>query len=247
MKKDNKSDKTVAVPPFLIKVGKKDHLLSLQNEGQIYFGTFSGYRGMDKKEIRKLLRCHLNQEPGNHIKYDSYRTDPREGLKFRIEANVSVKVTTPPFQNISFNDPKGSINVYQNRYTHLLCLYHIPRYLNENFKIDMEMTQFGEYALIITQPKIFLERLMAKMEQPFDMDYVNYSSEEKEIYSVFDKRKHYSYQNEFRIVTNIKEGNFIRIGNIKDITVLVKSSNLQSFEYEIEPFLNDKTSNLTRK
>lgn len=242
-----KNNKTVAVPPFLIKVGKKDHLLSLQNEGQIYFGTFSGYRRMDNKEIRRLLRCLLNQEPVNLIKYDSYRTDPHEGLEFRMKANVSAKLTTPPFQNISFNDPKGNINVYQNRYTHLYCLYHIPRYLNENFKIDMGMTLFGEYALIITKPKIFLERLMAKMEQPFDMDYVNYYSEEKEIYSVFDKRERFSYQNEFRIVTNIKEGNFIHIGNIKDITVLVKSSKLQSFEYEIEPFLNDKTSNLSQK
>lgn len=224
----------IKVPPILIKVGDKKNLLKLQKNGQIYFGTFSGYRKQEKTEMIKMFQDLLEGKQINIDEIDHYRRDAHEGRERTIPAKISIRFLEEKLNNLTIHEPNGKINIYQNEYEHLFCLYAIPNSLDVNFKIDSKMLKFGEHALIITNPKVFLERVIKKLNGNFNLGPVEYYTEEKDKYTVFQKKYLFNYQNEFRIAANINNGSSLLIGNIEDISTLVDAKTLMEIEYKIE-------------
>lgn len=129
------------------------------------------------------------------------------------------------------------LNLFQNKYSHLYCLYAIPNVIDDTYKIDSKMLKFGESALIITKPLEFLERLIGKIESNYDMDHVSYYDNCPMVngkYEIFQKQKTFEYQNEFRIAANLIEDNSVFIGDITDISILLDSQSLLELEYKIQ-------------
>lgn len=229
--------KTITVPPVLIKVAEEKNLIKLQKMGQIYFGTFEGYRKQEKEEFDQMLKSLLRKEKVNLDKTDFYRRDPLEGLERRFSGRGSLRFKDLNQNDITINVPDIKLNFFQNGYTHLYCLYAIPNIMNHDFKINSKMLKFGKSALIITKPLEFLERISRELNSSFDMDYVNYYDKAKMKdgqYNIFQKPDIFEYQNEFRIATNLFEGSSVFIGDISDISILVESKALLDIEYQIK-------------
>lgn len=100
-----------------------------------------------------------------------------------------------------------------------------------SFPIDQRNFEFGDYALILTNPQKFIDRISSQLEsQQINhkanlVEYVdnNYVGE----VGPFRKLKNFDYQSEWRLVCYNgpgKERNDIHIGSIKDICVVVKSN-----------------------
>ena len=227
-------DNQIKVPPALIKVGRKKDLLKLQQNGEVYFGTFSKYRMQEKTEMIKMFQDLLENKQINIDEIDHYRRDATEGREKVIPAEITVRFLHEKLNNLTIHDPNGKINIFQNKYEHLYCLYGIPNNLDTNFQIDSKMLKFGEHALIITDPLTFLKRCVEKLTGNYTLGSVEYYSEEKENYTIFQKKDFFQYQNEFRIAANIENGNSILIGNIEDISTLVQSKTLMEIEYTME-------------
>ncbi|WP_286709613.1 MULTISPECIES: hypothetical protein [Sphingobacterium] len=217
-------NKTIKVPPILIKIGRKEDLVKLQQLGQVYFGTFEGYRTQEKEDI------DLDQT-------DFYRRDSLEGLERRFSGSGSIRFKSKDQKDVTINIPEMKLNLFQNKYSHLYCLYAIPNVIDDTYKIDSKMLKFGESALIITKPLEFLERLIGKIESNYDMDHVSYYDNCPMVngkYEIFQKQKTFEYQNEFRIAANLIEDNSVFIGDITDISILLDSQSLLELEYKIQ-------------
>lgn len=227
-------NKSIELPPILIKVGNEKDLIKLQKHGQIYFGSFSNYRKQEKEEFSLMLQSLITNKPINTDDIDCYRRDELEGLEYRIKGKMTIKFPHDKLKHIKLEDPDGKINIYQNQYEHLYCLYAIPSLLDSDFQIDERMLKFGNHALIIHNPKIFLERIIEKLSGKFDLNFVKYYCEEKDNYTAFEKRDLFRYQSEFRITANLSKNNSLYIGNIEDISTLIDSRKLLDIEYEIQ-------------
>lgn len=225
----------IKIPPILIKVGCESNLLKLQKDGQIYFGTFSGYRNQEKQEIEKIINHLADGTEIDRDEIDYYRRDPHEGRESTIDISIKkIKFLNEKLNHLTIRDRNGKFTFFQNKYEHLYSLYGLPSVLNTNFKIDSKMLKFGEHALIITNPKIFLEKIINELGENFDLGFIEYHAKEMEKYTIFQKKALFNYQNEFRITANIKNGNSIFIGNIEDISILVDAKSLLEIEYTLE-------------
>lgn len=112
--------------------------------------------------------------------------------------------------------------------------------LKEQLWIDERCFDFGGYAVIVPVTQ-FMERLQIELSNlSFHHTYGQVSYFDESVFSgsfseetiPFNKRDKYSYQNEFRVCiytgTDDDEPRTISIGNIKDISALVKSSDLNT-------------------
>lgn len=230
-------EKTIKIPPLLVKVGKERHLRKLQDNGEIYFGTFSGYRAQEKKELAEIRDILLNDRAIDPNETGSYRGDSLEGLEQRFSGALTIAAIGGERKDLNIKIPDAKLNIFQNRYRHLYCLYALPSIINSEFKIDQKMLKFGETALVITKPEDFIKRICTALKSSFDIDFVKYydpKDESKESFSVFEKQSTFAYQNEFRIAANLKEDKPICIGDIKDISKLVDASELMNIKYKVQ-------------
>lgn len=229
-------EKTIKIPPLLVKVGKERYLRKLRDNGEIYFGTFSGYRAQEKEELTQLRDILLNGGAIDRNETNSYRGDSLEGLEQRYPGALTIAIGDES-NRLNIKIPGAKLNIFQNRYSHLYCLYALPSIINSEFKIDHKMLRFGEKALVITNPSDFIKRICTILKSNFDIDLVKYynpKDESKESFSVFEKQSTFAYQNEFRIAANLKEDKPICIGDIKEISRLVDASELMNFKYKVQ-------------
>lgn len=215
-----KITRTVPLPPVLIKVGKKDHIESLYENGDVFFRTF--------KDFREMENVQTSQD--NPI---ALRNDEFEGL----ERSLSGRITFSPShdKSLKFQVDDAKINIYQNKYSHLYCLYGFSHDIKRGFKIDQRMSLFGDTAVIFNS-KIFLTELantLSDYKVDFDMDYVKYySNEYSGVLGPFYKREIYSYQYEYRIATNVEINN-IFIGNVlkkQSDSIIISSNQLHNIK-----------------
>ncbi len=209
--------RSVPLPPILIKVGKKQHIEQFVNEGIIKFGTYADYR---KTEDHDIIVG---------------RSDSLEGLGQRFDGTVTLTIGER-----SIEVPNGKLNIFQNQYSHLFCMYGFARTLPFGFKIDGRMQCFGDTAVIFNS-KAFLMRMTEVFSMiDFEMDYVKYYPEKTFLSNLgpYSKREGYSYQYEYRIATNLSN-EFVNIGDVlaqrKD-TLIVPSSKLSKLKLDIRPY-----------
>lgn len=212
-------NKTVPLPPVLIKIGKREHIERFVNEGIMRFGTYAEYRKQEEFEKKATS--------------DTVRKDELEGLEKQFKGELKLNIRD---RIISF--PDSTLNFFQNKYSHLFCMFGFAHKLPIDFKMDKRMQKFGDTAVIFNS-KVFLTQIGNLLSNTnFDMDYVKYYPEDIFPYNLgpYSKRYGYSYQYEYRIATNLAN-EFLTFGEIlanrKD-TLIIPSSELTRLRYDIE-------------
>ena len=97
---------------------------------------------------------------------------------------------------------------------HLYCITYINSNTPDIDRVFEEISKLGKYSAVITNCVEFIEKVK-KAIPAIQMDFVRYGEKGK-TYSVFDKDKNYSYQNEFRIIkdSNGNKTSIIEIGKL---------------------------------
>ena len=197
----------------LIKFGQKEHLEALLDEGIIYMNNIDYFRRYEKS-------C-----PG-HLRGDRYECFDRIS-----QHNTIIFFDESPWEI-------DGVTVFENRNTYpgyLYCMYAIHSD-NSNPQIDNRMLDFGEYAVIILNPREFIDRILSYCAKNhlcpncFPVQYYDESIKEGLLHP-FEKRDKYAYQSEARIyihATNPQEQMVLRIGALNDIAFLAKRIKIQN-------------------
>ncbi|WP_295676081.1 hypothetical protein [uncultured Empedobacter sp.] len=198
---------------FFIKVFKeKKYADSFLNQGQLHFSTFDDFRKIN----------------------DDFRGDPNEGL-FVTGSGIYTDLTNQVSTEIDYK-------LFQNLYNHLCCFYTFNpveqkvKYFEKVDLLNRKMKQFGDYAVVINNPRGFtklLENTLNRNPNCFDIGFVNYIDKFKtdNFYTPYTKTNDYDYQNEFRLLnknksafventTNIEIGDLNEFGFITEVDKL---------------------------
>lgn len=195
----------------LIKVGQTKHMIDFLKNGTIYANTIAYFR---------------------EYAIDANRGDFAEG------AHSSITINLKQINIGSFELPVTSKDSYISFYddscanSHLFSLYLLAKedYYREPL-IDPKICGFGNSAVIIKNPKKFIERLeFSKAKYGMSYDMVTYYNTNQNHHNLtpFDKRHNYQYQNELRLLfsNNSTEPLKFEIGSIEDIAEIIESKGL---------------------
>ena len=196
-----------------VKFGEEKYMTDLLKNGTLYINTVNKFKKID----------------------DQFRGDKNEGASDILQSeHARLEMTLPDGNKITLDKNTGLINqiiMSNNDYTNtnIYSLYMIKP--QEDFKVDSKMFQFGESALIIKEPLVFIDRITKALDEKklpayfSSVKYVDKSDFEGEL-SIFNKFKDYEYQNEYRIhVINTKdEPIFLKLGSLEDIGVIIPSA-----------------------
>ena len=200
-----------------IKIGKEKHIDELQLEGHLYCNTLRYYRKLEEKKVRG------DQHEGRGLIKQAKRLD------LVIENKI---VGTSFSAQLYADEPKLIGNIF--------CLYGFESkkldyssYELQEMVIEDSNKGFGDFALVIHNPKEFKDRLqsfLSKNSIPFEFEPVYYydplTTDAK--IDQYCKSNIYSYQNEVRLwlPNNTEEPRSIRIGNLSDISVKLPINDL---------------------
>ena len=111
--------------------------------------------------------------------------------------------------------------------------------LRQRLIISDKATKMGAYAVVVTQRKEFISRVLAEVQarqyrgciRPVQYyDYLSFHGDFSDDEAIFRKTMDYAYQQEYRIALNTStDGDDpvpLDIGNLKDITLLYRSDEL---------------------
>ena len=111
----------------------------------------------------------------------------------------------------------------------IFCMYALRSLIEGTFPVDEKNFQFGEHALVLLDPDEFLHRIETTLKSQkirAEANLVEYVDDEHTgPVGPFRKLKRFAYQSEWRLVRNDGPGELrkIRIGSIRDISVLIRS------------------------
>ncbi|NBG65599.1 hypothetical protein [Acidiluteibacter ferrifornacis] len=210
----------------LIKFGEKEHLESLMHKGQMRFGALDSFAQSIQKE----------------------RGDKFEG---------AFNIVNGQFSKIEYNHPvlgKGSFTPVPNTKGTIINFTDDPFFCFSSYaltsdcfnktdihKIDDRMMEFGEYALVIKEPNIFLGRVkssLTELNYPFEgklTSYLNFKQEGTVDATLFTKTQDLQHQFEHRILIKTErkqEEIFIEIGSIKNICFLSRTHEMLQTEFK---------------
>lgn len=214
--------------PFcLIKFGKKHHLESLLEKGELFFNTTTVFN----------KSTNTNTEQG----------DENEGAKWIKNVQLAeIKVNHPTLGEFKFKSvPNKLSKLTQFNHNYLTCSFYIittKDFENTNtLKIDKKMLEFGEYALIINNPKTFIDSLIKTLENK-KISYVAQKVEYKDLegkgeitMNPFVKKNDHLHQKEYRIVLkNQFEPKSLHIKGMKENGKIVLSKYIIESEWTVE-------------
>jgi hypothetical protein len=209
------------IQTFFIKFGKEEFLQNLRDEGEIYCNTVDYFRSIEDKELRgDPLELAVNIVQGVN-------------LELKFEGNLIG--VAPTVQLREFNSKVNG---------NLFCFYNYDASTDwngeqANFKINIDSKnfRFGDSALIILEPREFFTRIKNTLdleEIPFHLNHIDYYDHKsfQGKLTPFSKSEIFSYQNEVRLFlpgdgSKVKQ---FKIGNISDISVLMKTSDLAKLQ-----------------
>lgn len=228
--------RTYNLPPILIKIGQRDHLQSLRDKGEVYFGTYEGYRQQETAELLRIKEKIRSKQSITPDDFDLIRRDSLEGVDETIPAKANFKFKHEG-QTIEVNGIDAKLNLFQNDYTHLFCIFGFAPIVPSDFSFDNRLAHFGDHVLIFDS-KVFLTAVANALKTNFDFNYVSYYDEDVVDAKLgpFAKRSTYSYQYEYRVAANLNN-NVIYIGDVlatHENTHLIKFEDLSRIELGIE-------------
>lgn len=202
---------------MFVKFGKKEHLEDFRKKGKIRFGALEFFRN--------------NTEPERGDKYEGADLIINDELK-KIECNH------PDLGYFEFTPVDiGHIITYSDYFDYVLSLYLIfhPNIKKGSYNIDDRMLEFGNCALLITNPAEFLRRVTEELKK-FNIDYEYEPVKYKKYDTIgqievnpFIKAEEFAHQCEYRILirlNELKKERFIEIGSIEDISIISTSKEM---------------------
>jgi hypothetical protein len=205
----------------LIKFGTKEFMTMLLEKGTVYMNTASYFRTADTEG----------------------RKDQYEGASW-IKQNMRVELL---WENTKVSHSEDSELIFRHIEDdgNLYCMTAIKRSDLEigeiiNLNLSPQLRKFGDTAIFIHNPKIFMARLRDKfesMKKTFEFGLVNYidSNMYDGPYNIYRKPKEFSYQREFRIFTKSVGNDPLKfeLGDISDVAVMVPSQSIGECYIEI--------------
>jgi|TARA_B110001469_G_C9470134_1_gene236336 hypothetical protein len=207
----------------LIRFGSHNYLKEFRETGKMYMNTLTYFRNLED---------------------DDERSDISEGLSYSRHAEGEmVTIGSDDFTirgQVKMNDSNS-------------CNYKIFSLYGQNEKnlnrINNRMLEFGDSAVIITEPSSFLDRFIRAAEQlkiEYSFQPVEYVSKEEYCGHMGPYRKYsdLKYQSEFRIVMKLEHSKPLKdfyIGDIRDITKIypsdhvIKNLKIQFNKQQTEP------------
>lgn len=219
-----------------MKIGNRDHLLKLKEDGEVHFGTYEGYRKQEKAEFELIKAKILNKAAIISSDFDSTRRDSMEGLHMGLAGKLNMKIRHES-GIIELKGIESKLNLFQNDYTHLYCMFGFAPLLSEDFTFDQRLRHFGDHILLFDS-KIFLSALAANIQGNFHFDYVTYNDcSDASNLGPFRKRQQYAYQYEYRIAANLTSTK-LHIGDVlskSTNTILITYEELNELRLDIKP------------
>lgn len=150
----------------IIKFGKKNRLESFLRKGELYFNTTKNLNDVTK--------------------FGTEQGDENEGAEWIENTQFAeIKVNHPKLGKFKFKplpNQLGKLTQYNHNY--LTCSFFIlttKDFKNSDIlKVDEKMLEFGNHALIIKKPQIFIDSLITVLEEE-NLDYAAKKVEYKDL------------------------------------------------------------------
>ncbi len=210
----------------LIKFGKKEHIDILCKKGQIRFGSIASFAESIDKE----------------------RGDKFEGaIKVINDYVVKVECKHPTLGDFSFTptlDNFGTLIQYELSNHFLFSSYAITSNCfidSDVHKISDKLMAFGEYALIIYEPILFINKIQTKLKElnieneSRLIEYLPIESKGEFNINLFNKTNVLHHQNEHRILIKKNQQSdsfFIELGSIEEYCKITKTIDLLNTEFK---------------
>ncbi|MEA5151849.1 MAG: hypothetical protein VB039_04510 [Oscillospiraceae bacterium] len=216
-------------PFFLVKVTDKKWADKFQ-DGQVYMRALSCFGDLSRREADSN---------------NTFRGDVLEGFSESFENghNPHAFIKTPSGRVEIVPNQVGLIDVLLLR-EKVFCLYSLEYDLQKGGFInpDMKMRDFGDTAVIITNPFAFIQRFCLKIIEKYDYDFwtsakrVSYdiNLENEQYYDEYHKSPAYSWQKEFRLVLDLAKGKF-DAATLENVTDFAKMTFLGKIELDTNP------------
>lgn len=194
-------------PGTLIKFGKLEHLLQLQNEGLLYMNPLKYFWEVEDEDRGDTFDCIAQVQRGPKIGF----TLP-DGKEVFMEGEWTIRMYMPEHEKIN-----------------IFCMYALRPLVEGTFPVDKKNFRLGEYALVLTNPTEFMRRIELTLKSQRilgDANLVEYVDDKHTgDLGPFRKLRKFAYQSEWRLVCyNGPAGIWeIRIGSIADISVIMPS------------------------
>jgi len=211
---------------FLIKFGKLEHLLQLQNEGLLYMNPPQYFRDIEDADRGDPFDCIAKVHRGPKIAFSL-----PSGKQVSMEGEWTLRISPPEHTEIN-----------------IFCMYAL-RALVGSFPVDKRNFRLGAHALVVLNVTEFLRRTEFTLKSERisgDGNLVEYV-DDKHVGDLgpFRKFRKFAYQWEWRLVCNNGPAGprIIKIGSIADISVIIPSDEVnnkisvdfEDFEQDAEP------------
>jgi hypothetical protein len=195
----------------LIKFGHPDHIKQLHNEGILYMNNLPYFWKLEKDELRG---------------------DPFDSID-EVERGKKAKITSENGSVIPINITSWTLRIgpAKQEKINIFCMYAL-RPSKGNFPVPEKNYKFGKYALMLTHPQEFINRISLKLKTENIKHEANLVEYYDDNYTgevgPFLKPNRLAYQNEWRLVCyDGPEGvRKICIGSIKDISIIMLSKEI---------------------
>jgi hypothetical protein len=194
------------------------------NSGQVFFNTVDSYAFSNEPERGDSNEGAISIE---NTQFKSIRAvHPILGtFNFKPQKNTLGKITQYDFSYLSHSLYAITSDVFSE---------------SDIFQISEKMKEFGEYALMIKEPYIFLNAITAELKKNNikyeinSIDYQDLSKESKFKITPFIKDSKFSHQNELRIIVENKNdrAESINIGSITNYTLELRSQTMLEMIWE---------------
>jgi hypothetical protein len=214
-------------PGTLIKFGRLEHLLQLQSEGLLYMNDLPYFWKVEDEDRGDPFDCIAEVQRGPKVGFAL-----PDGKEVFMEGEWAVRMHPPEHEKIN-----------------LFCMYALRPLVEGTFPVDRRNFRLGEHALLFINPSEFMRRIELSLKSQkviANADLVEYV-DDKHVGKLgpFKKLKKFSHQSEWRLVCYNGPGKprEIRIGGIQDISVIMRSENVnkeitvtfEDFEQDTEP------------
>lgn len=203
----------------LCKLGTANRIRALREDGCVYMSTLDTFWSIEDGGVR-----------GDRLDGICEMLRGKHGVASRADGTGSpVNISAWTFETRP-TEPK-KINLY--------CMYAL-RWDSGVVNVDERVNEFGDAALVFTDPNQFLERLYAALqltERYFRADLVEYVPDDHvgEV-GIFRKTARYSFQSEWRVACydGLGEPLVLNLGSLAGISKLVPPTELKTL-IEVSP------------
>jgi len=206
---------------FLIKIGKKEDIADLYENGTIFMNTVSFFIEYEEKEIRGDKDEGI---AGIEQIADLKLLDKETGVELARAMNSS---------QLKYRDDENKGNIYS-----LIAI--TSRDNPESFHIDEKNKKLGDSFIVICNVPEFISRLEKELKaRKFEYKYHPVQYYDPKEYSgkldIFCKQNYFKYQREFRLFIKKDEDSWlnIKIGSIEDISHVFDIDKLEKLKLNV--------------